>query len=493
MSPAMVSASASSGDSRCSRAFSRSAASAARLRTGSGSRRRVLVHGAGQRRLEQRKAAVGRAAGSVRDRLGLVPGHRPRALRLSPRTMRREYDAASARARAPSDRAGSPRRAARAGAPQRLRPARRSRWRWRQVTASSAVSIVPRSFTSTTASTRPRCASRSISPCGVAGESRGCDSPWPSARAPPATRRAGRPGGREAGPAAGRGAIASAALQRQGAADRARGGQGRAALATSRGRLGRPEPRKRLGQRGVGVVRRWRPPPRRARSPPPPRPSATASAGSAASSVQVAAHDGLVQLGQLARHRRRRAARAPRPCRPGWRASREAPSNRTSVARTGASVSEEGCAARPTCGGGKPANRKRSVGRPAALERRQRRRGAGDREHRAARGDRLAHQPIAGIGDQRRAGVGDQARSAPPPASAASTFGRARAAGMLVVALEAAWRCRRPPSSLAGDAGVLGQHQVGAGQHVERAQRDVAQVPDRRRDQIEAGRQRARR
>lgn len=43
---------------------------------------------------------------------------------------------------------------------------------------------------------------------------------------------------------------------------------------------------------------------------------------------------------------------------------------------------------------------------------------------------------------------------------------------------------------LAGDARVLAGHEIGALQHVERAQRDVAEVSDRRRHEIEARRQR---
>jgi hypothetical protein len=40
---------------------------------------------------------------------------------------------------------------------------------------------------------------------------------------------------------------------------------------------------------------------------------------------------------------------------------------------------------------------------------------------------------------------------------------------------------------LGGDAGVLAGDYVGSRQHLERAQRDVGGVADRRRDEIEAG------
>ncbi|MEI9905206.1 MAG: hypothetical protein WDN06_15570 [Asticcacaulis sp.] len=46
---------------------------------------------------------------------------------------------------------------------------------------------------------------------------------------------------------------------------------------------------------------------------------------------------------------------------------------------------------------------------------------------------------------------------------------------------------------LAGDAGILGQHHVGGTQNVERPQGDVAQIADRRGDNIEAGADRLRR
>ena len=49
-------------------------------------------------------------------------------------------------------------------------------------------------------------------------------------------------------------------------------------------------------------------------------------------------------------------------------------------------------------------------------------------------------------------------------------------------------RMLRITSELGEDAGVLGGDQVGGAQHVERPQRDVAQVADRRCDDMQAGR-----
>ena len=64
--------------------------------------------------------------------------------------------------------------------------------------------------------------------------------------------------------------------------------------------------------------------------------------------------------------------------------------------------------------------------------------------------------------------------------------------GMVVAPLQ----LRLQPVSrqqLAGDPRILGQHQIGRGQHIERPQRHVPQIPDRRRHQIEARRDGSRR
>ncbi len=60
---------------------------------------------------------------------------------------------------------------------------------------------------------------------------------------------------------------------------------------------------------------------------------------------------------------------------------------------------------------------------------------------------------------------------------------------MLVIALQAFGQ-RVRGEELGGDAGVLRQHQIGLGQDIQRAQRDVTQVSDRGGDDVEARRER---
>ena len=84
---------------------------------------------------------------------------------------------------------------------------------------------------------------------------------------------------------------------------------------------------------------------------------------------------------------------------------------------------------RAACFGRQEAFEEETVGRQAGdIQRRQHRRGAGDRRHRVARVLRRAHQLVAGIGNQRRAGVGDQRDRLAAPPAAPEIFGRASAA-----------------------------------------------------------------
>ncbi len=95
-------------------------------------------------------------------------------------------------------------------------------------------------------------------------------------------------------------------------------------------------------------------------------------------------------------------------------------------------------------------------------------------------------QAEARVGDQRRAGVGnlgDDLADAQP----LDDLGQDLGTGMVIVTqqgfLDVVGR-----QKLGGDAGVLGQDDIGRLQHVQRAQRDVAQIADGRRHDIEAGR-----
>ena len=154
-----------------------------------------------------------------------------------------------------------------------------------------------------------------------------------------------------------------------------------------------------------------------------------------------------------------------------------------------AQLLEQGRGAPAVLGGGKPANRKRSVGRPATA----RAASSAEAPGIGKTGEPGARRPRAPAGSRGRRPAACRRRRPGPRAGRrpgrASDLGPRALAGVVVVALQLLLQAVGG-QQLAGDAGVLGQHQVGGGQHVERAQGDVAQVPDRRRHQIEAGRQR---
>ena len=98
---------------------------------------------------------------------------------------------------------------------------------------------------------------------------------------------------------------------------------------------------------------------------------------------------------------------------------------------------------------------------------------------------RGAHQPIAGIGDQRHAGVGYQRHPQARREGAQQTWARWRPG----------WRRCRPRwggdavrvGELGEDAGVFGRDQVDRPQGVECSQGDVTRIADRGRDNVEAG------
>ena len=164
-------------------------------------------------------------------------------------------------------------------------------------------------------------------------------------------------------------------------------------------------------------------------------------------------------------------------------ASRDGASKKTSVAGTAFSSASRSC--RAFCRGGrKPANRKASVASPADGERRQQRRRARQADHRVAGGDRLAHQLVAGVGDQRRAGVADDGDRL--ARRQLGQHARPLALGVVLVIGP-----RRPRDGVVGEqraavARVLAVDHVGPGQHGERPERDVGEVADRRGDEVEA-------
>ena len=126
------------------------------------------------------------------------------------------------------------------------------------------------------------------------------------------------------------------------------------------------------------------------------------------------------------------------------------------------------------------------VGRQARDdERRQHRGRAGDRGHRQPRRDRRLNEPVARVGDERRAGVRDERQRL----SLAQAVDHSLAhclAGMVVVGQE-----RRRDAVMGKeplrDPRVLGEHGRRRGEHAQRPEGDVAQIADRRRHDVKAG------
>ena len=209
-----------------------------------------------------------------------------------------------------------------------------------------------------------------------------------------------------------------------------------------------------FGQGRIGIGGRWkarppRPVRRRRRS----RPWARRSADRRQGRSRGPRANRLIELGQFTADGVRAGARRWRPCRPGWRPGEGRFLRRRSrSARKDARSSQEGARARPAdLGGGKPANRKRSVGRPATVSAASTDDAPGIGTRRvwpaamAVRGD-----TIAGVGDQGRAGVGDQGdplRRSPRLRQTWATLG-----GEVVVVLELALENDRRPAAV-GDAG----------------------------------------
>ena len=116
-------------------------------------------------------------------------------------------------------------------------------------------------------------------------------------------------------------------------------------------------------------------------------------------------------------------------------------------------------------------------------ERRHRRRPR-DRHDADARRDRAAHEVVARVGDRRASRRRTPAPRSRPPRAARRAPARARArprrsSSSAAVAMPwCASSVARPPRVLRGD-------QVDLAQHAQRAQRDVLEVPDRRRDDVE--------
>ena len=97
--------------------------------------------------------------------------------------------------------------------------------------------------------------------------------------------------------------------------------------------------------------------------------------------------------------------------------------------------------------------------------------------------DGLADQPVARIGDQRRAGIRDQGYGFACRQPLQDL--RPHRLGVVVVIGDERRRQAVVVEQLAGHARVLAGDEVGGGQNLQRPQGDVAQVPDRGRDRVE--------
>ena len=118
----------------------------------------------------------------------------------------------------------------------------------------------------------------------------------------------------------------------------------------------------------------------------------------------------------------------------------------------------------------------------------ERRRGARQHGHRNPARVRFADEAESRVRDQRRARVADQ-RNDLPRLDAPDQGGTRRGRVVVVIGGQAARYAVRG-QQLPGDARILAGDRVGGAKRVQRPQRDVAQVADRRCHQIEPGRHR---
>ena len=282
--------------------------------------------------------------------------------------------------------------------------ARAVRWRWRTVSATRACSRSVRALTSTKATRRPRCAIRSISPSGVRKR---------RATMRPRSRPQASPSAPASRPQRQRAPVEAAPRLPGGGGDGCGSGSRRAALE----RLGQELVE--LGGRRLRAARR--------------RPDHDHDFAARRSSLAIvrrqlgerASAHLLEALGQLARDRRGRGPSS---------AVRSSERIRQAARRL---EHDERARHRRQLGDGAAPRRaprrqeagdEEAVGRQAGDEQAgERRRRAGHREHLDAGGDGVAHQLVAGIGDQRRARIADQRHGA-PARSRSRICGRTRAA-----------------------------------------------------------------
>ena len=153
---------------------------------------------------------------------------------------------------------------------------------------------------------------------------------------------------------------------------------------------------------------------------------------------------------------------------PDRRASRRcAARSRTAPGLPGCAISSAIRARRaPALAGRKPSKKNRSVGSPATVSAVSTAEAPGAAMTGMAGRHGVAHQPVARIGDQRRAGIGDQ-RDGAPGGEPFEDF-RPRRLGVVVVIGDQRRRQAVMVEQLAGDAGVLAGDEIGGGQNFER-------------------------
>ena len=203
---------------------------------------------------------------------------------------------------------------------------------------------------------------------------------------------------------------------------------------------------------------------------------------------QRPAADLLVQLRELPAQRRPTVAEDLQHVRQTVRRARCGASKTTSVRRSAASPARR---RRRSAGvaGRKPSKTKASDGRPDTTTAARSRRGTRDGFDRQACGDGRVDQPVARIGDRRASPPRRRGRPIARPSEPLKQLRRPDRLVVLVVGDE-----RRPDAvvgeQLARRACVLGGDHVDLAEHAERAQRDVGEVADRRRDDEQAPRSR---
>jgi DNA ligase (NAD+) len=196
---------------------------------------------------------------------------------------------------------------------------------------------------------------------------------------------------------------------------------------------------------------------------------------------QRAPHHLLVELGQLTRHARRPRAQDFRAAaqRRGHAARRFEQHQRLG---TLAQAVEEGVT---RAGAPRQESQERERGRRQSGDHQgaDDGRGPGHRGDRVSRGHDGRHQSLTGVRDEGRSRIRHQGHGAARSEHGEGLLHARRlvvgvqgnGARLHAVAVEQSARATR----------VLGQHQVGLAQHAQRPQRDVLQVPDRRRDDVE--------